>query len=342
MKALQYEGTRDIRLIEIPKPIPKENEVRIKIKAVSICGSDINGYKGKNSLRIAPLIMGHEFSGEIECCGNAVKKFKKGMRVAVNPNLYCGICNNCKNEEFNLCDQKVVVGTSVGGMNISGAMTEYVCVREDSVIPLDEHISFEEAAILEPAAVSLHGVKKGGNLKDKKIAVIGAGPIGLLTIMLTKSLGVKRIINTDLVEKRLSFAKQCGATDTINLQKKEISYVRELTNNKGVDIVYDCVGNEKSIEQAIEIIKNRGKIVVVGMAAEKISFPIKKFVAHEFQMLGSYQYVDEIKEVMKLSSEKKIDLNSIITSVLPLEKGKEAFENLCRLEPDDIKIVLKP
>mgnify|MGYP005759441655 CR=1 FL=1 len=342
VRALRYEGKKTVVLTEIAKPDPKEDEVRIKVKAVSICGSDVNGYKGSNSLRIAPLVMGHEFSGEIDCCGSKAKIFRPGMRVTANPNLCCGVCSNCKKGDFNLCDQKVVLGTSVGGRNIQGAMADYICVKEDNIIPLDDQLSFEEGAILEPAAVSLHGIKRGGDLEGKRISVIGAGPIGLLTIMLTKNMGVRQIISLDLVEKRLLFAKKCGASDMINLQVQNLSAVKTLTDQEGVDVVFDCVGNEKSMEQAINMVKNGGKIIVIGMAAEKINFPVKKFVAHEFQLFGSYQYKEEMEEVMALAAKKRIDLNSIITSVLPLDRGKDAFERLCSPEPEDAKIVLRP
>lgn len=335
MKALQYEGAKELRLIEIPIPEPKEDEVRIKVKAVAICGSDLNGYKGVNSLRVAPLIMGHEFSGEIDCCGEKVKKLKKGVRVTVNPTLYCGECENCLKANYNLCDKKTVPGTSVGKVNVPGAMAEYICVREKNVIPLLDSITFEEAAMLEPMGVSLHGVKRAGNLKNQKVAVIGAGPIGLMAIQCICNFQAEEIVCMDLIDRRLQASLECGADRAINLKADALP-------EEKFDVVFDCVGNEKTITQAAQIVRNDGKIIVIGMAASEIHFPIKKFVANEFKMYGSYQYLDEMKEAMELLANKKIDVKKMITSVLPLEKAEDAFESLCSPETKEIKIVLKP
>lgn len=342
MKALRYEGKKDMRYVDLPIPGPKEYEVRIKVKAVAICGSDLNGYKGINGLRIAPLVMGHEFSGEIDCCGEGVDGLKPGLKVTVNPNFYCGECSNCRNGKFNLCNQKIVPGTSVGGVNVAGAMAEYICVRAKNIIPLAEQVSFEEGALLEPLAVSLHGVKRGGKIQGKKIVVVGSGPIGLMAAMLAKNMGASQIINTDVLEERLRLAKLCGATDVVNLKNRQLSCIRELTAGEGADVVFDCVGNEQSVNQAAKTVKNGGKIVVIGMASEEIMFPVKKFVAHELELLGSYQYVNEMQEAMELVADHKIDLSHIMTSIVPLSDGKEAFERLCLPETNEIKIILKP
>lgn len=342
MKVLRYEGAYTMSYLDVPCPEPKEHEVRIKIKAVSICGSDLSGYRGINSLRVAPLIMGHEFAGVIDACGTGVTELRPGMRVTVNPSMYCGVCENCKSGNYNLCDRKTVPGTSVGGVNVDGAMAQYLCVRESSVIPLTDGISMEEASVLEPLAVSLHGVKRAGELNGKRVVVIGAGPIGPLAMQCIRDRGAASLIAMDLVDARLHTARLCGATQTLNLREQALDEVWAMTDGCGADVVYDCVGNEKSVEQATQIVRNNGKIVVIGMAAAQITFPIKRFVAHEFQMLGSYQYLDEMKEGMRLVTERKIDLAPIITSVLPLSSGAEAFASLCSASPKDVKIVLVP
>lgn len=342
MKALLYTGAFNVELIETEKPIPKNDEVCIRVKAVSICGSDLSGYRGVNSLRIAPLVMGHEFAGEIESCGAAVVGLKPGMRVTVNPSMFCGECENCKNGNFNLCDQKTVPGTSVGGVNTAGAMAEYLCVRASSVIRLPDDVSYEQAALLEPFAVSLHGVKRAEDIKGKKVAVIGCGPIGLLAMQCVRNFEAAQLVAMDIIPERLETAKKCGATDTLNLLEDQLESVWDLTGGSGVDVVFDCVGNERSVEQASQIVKNGGLIVVIGMAAQEIKFPIKRFVAHEFSFRGSYQYLDEMKDGIQLLHEKKIDFSDIITSVMKLEDGKAAFDALTSKNPKDVKIVLCP
>lgn len=342
VKSLVLNKAFDLEVVEAEKPTPKQDEVCIRVKAVSICGSDLTGYRGINSLRVTPLVMGHEFSGEIESCGLAVSGLKPGMRVTVNPSWFCGKCDNCKQGHFNLCDSKVVPGTSVGGVNTAGAMAEYLCVPASSVIPLTDNISFEEASILEPFAVSLHGVNRAGDIKNKRTAVIGCGPIGLLAMQCIRSCEAKQLVAMDIVPQRLDVARKCGATDTLNLLEDKLESVWDLTGGMGVDIVYDCVGNERSVEQATQIVKNGGMIVIIGMAAQEIKFPIKRVVAHEFTIVGSYQYVGEMEDGIRLLQENKLDFSDIITSVMKLEDGKAAFDALTSKNPKDVKIVLCP
>lgn len=342
MKSLLYNRAFNVEIVETEKPTPKEDEVCIRVKAVSICGSDLSGYRGVNSLRIAPLVMGHEFSGEIESYGSAVSGLEPGMRVTVNPSLFCGKCDNCKRGNYNLCDQKTVPGTSVGGVNTPGAMADYLCVRASNVIPLPDDVSFEQASLLEPFAVSLHGVERAGDIKGKKTAVIGCGPIGLLAMQCIHNFEAAQLVAMDIVPRRLDVARKCGATDTLNLLEDKLDRVWDLTDGTGADVVYDCVGNERSVEQATQIVKNGGIIVIIGMAAQEINFPIKRFVAHEFTVMGSYQYIDEMKDGIRLLHEKKIDFSDIITSVMKLEDGKDAFDALTSKDPKDVKIVLCP
>ncbi|MDO4845681.1 MAG: alcohol dehydrogenase catalytic domain-containing protein [Oscillospiraceae bacterium] len=342
MKALLYTGAYQLELREMEKPAPREDEVCIRVKAVAICGSDLSGYRGENSLRAAPLVMGHEFSGQIVECGAGVRTLQPGMRVVVNPSLFCGECENCRNGRSNLCDKKTVPGTSVGGVNTPGAMAEYICVRASSVIGIPDDVSYEDAALLEPFAVSLHGVKRGGDLRGKKTAVIGCGPIGLFALQCIRSAEAAQSIAMDIVPGRLLTARACGATDTLDLLNEPLERVWTLTHGSGADVVFDCVGNERSLRQASEIVRNGGLIVVIGMAAQEIHFPIKRFVAHEFTLTGSYQYLDEIREGILLLHSRKIDFSEIITSVIPLSEGKSAFDALTSKNPKDVKIVLRP
>lgn len=340
MKALMYLGAKDIKLVDIEKPKPKPGEVCIKIKAVSICGSDLSGYKGSNSMRVAPLVMGHEFSGDITELGEGAGQLHTGMRVTVNPNLNCGKCPNCLDGKKNLCDFRLNVGTTMKMGSYNGAMAEYVCVPEKAVIPLPDSVSYNDAAVIEPLAVSLHAAKKAGNLKGKTVVIIGAGPIGLLALQCIKSMEVKAGIVTDVIDERLETAVKCGAAAVFNSKNGAVEKIREMTGGVGVDAVLDAVGIPASVNQGIEIVRNGGTIVLIGMASETVEFEYKKVVSHEINLSGSYTYIGEMQEAVNLIAAGKISLKEIITTIAPLEKGPEIFAGLASGNPKDIKAIL--
>jgi threonine dehydrogenase-like Zn-dependent dehydrogenase len=335
MKALLYKAPFVLEWEDMDEPIPGEGELLIRVRAVAICGSDLNGYCGMNSMRVPPLVMGHEFSGEITAYGTVTSK-KPGTRVVVNPLINCTVCANCISGYPNLCDNRRCVGTTMQSGSYNGAMAEYVVVPERAAIEIPDNLTFEQAAVLEPLAVSLHAVKKGGNLHGKTVVVIGAGPIGLFAVICAADQAPRELICADLVQARLEMALKCGATRVYS--HDFVENVRAITSETGVDVVIDAVALEPTVIQAIGMVRNGGKIVVVGMGAEEMHFPIKKMVAHEIQMLGSYTYTTEMLEALKMLPSDKVD--QIITSRIPLEKGASAFARLTAKNPADIKIVL--
>lgn len=343
MKALMYNGAFDISIKEMEKPKPVAGEVCIKVKAVSICGSDLNGYKGKNPMRVAPLVMGHEFAGDIVELGTGVKNLKVGMRVTANPHANCGECQDCLAGRTHLCNFRRTTGTTMATGSTHGAMAEYVCIQERLVILLPDEVSYDEAALIEPLAVSLRGAKKAGAIKGQCVVVLGAGPIGLLAVQCLKGLGAKTVIATDIIDERLEMARKCGADITVNSKKDDLSAkVKEITAGAGADAVLDAVGIRESIRQAIEVIRNGGNIVCVGMSAPVIEFDLRKVVCHEINLIGSYCYIDEIKEAAQLLQKGQVRVKDLITTVAPLDKGAEVFANLASGNPGDIKVVLRP
>lgn len=343
MKALMYNGVFDISIKEVEKPRPNLDEVCIKVKAVSICGSDLTGYKGKNAMRVAPLVMGHEFAGEIVELGKGVNNLQVGTRVTVNPNVYCGKCVNCRAGKFNVCEFRRIVGTTMARGSYHGAMAEYVCVPQMTIIPLPDNVSYDEAAIIEPLAVSLHGAKKAGDIRGKSVVVLGAGPIGLLAIQCLKALGAKTVIATDILAERLAMALKCGANFVFNTQKEDIKQkIMEITNGNGVAAVFDAVGIRESVNQAINVIGNGGNIICVGMGSPVAELEFKKLITHEINLLGSYTYTTEMREAVELLQKGELNVKDLITTVAPLEKGAEVFADLASGNSSDIKVILRP
>jgi 2-desacetyl-2-hydroxyethyl bacteriochlorophyllide A dehydrogenase len=340
MKALVYHGAKDLRYEDVPKPEPKAGEVLVRMRAVSICGSDLSGYKGVNPMRVPPLIMGHEFSGEIADLGKGVTGLKVGQRCGVVTNLFCKKCEDCKNDLGNICDNRFIIGTTMAAGGYNGAMAEYVVAPAEKIMPLADHVSFNECALVEPLSISLRGTKHAGNLKGKTVAVFGAGPIGLLAIACIKDAGAKNIIAVDIVDKRLEMAKEMGATHSINSKEDVYKYTRGLTNGVGVDVSFDAAGVEQTVNTAVEITRNAGTIIMCGMASAKINIEYKHAVCKELKLLGTYMYTTEMNEGLDIITRGGIDVKKIITSVYPLSEGPKIFEQLTSGNPTDIKVIL--
>ncbi len=340
MKALVYHGARDLRYEDVPRPEPKSEEVLVRMKAVSICGSDLSGYKGGNPMRVPPLIMGHEFSGEIAALGKGVTGMKVGDRVGVVTNLFCKTCEDCKNDLDNVCDNRYIIGTTMAAGSYDGAMAEYVVAPAEKIMPLSDQVSFNEAALAEPLSISLRGTKHAGDVKGKTVAVFGAGPIGLLAVACMKNAGAKNIVAIDIVDQRLNMAKEMGATHIINSNEDVYKFTRELTNGVGVDCVFDAAGVEPTINTGIEIVRNGGKIIMVGMASAKINIELKHAICKEVKFLGSYMYTTEMKEGLDVISTGAVDVKKIITSEYPLSEGPRIFEELAGGNTSDIKVIL--
>lgn len=344
MKAYCYVEPFKIEEQERPMPEPGKNEVRIKVKAVSICGSDTGGFKGTSAMRVAPLVMGHEFSGVVDKYGEGVDapEVPVGARVVVYPNIQCNSCPDCEAGLPNLCEERFIPGTTMPAGGYDGAMADYVVVPADKLIPISDKISFEEGSMFEPTSVALRGVKMLSEVKDKTVTVFGAGPIGLLALECLKYLGAKDVICIDLNDQRLEKALECGASYVINSKNEDpIQRVMEITKGKGADAGADCVGIAVSLNTSMKMVKNGGEIAMIGMAAEHMDgFEYKYAVAHEMKLKGSYCYVDELYEIPQMIEEGKIDLNKLITSVIPMNQVQEKFEDLVSGQSKEVKVIL--
>lgn len=341
MKALVFHGAGDIRYEEVETPSPKEDEVLLKVKAVSICGSDLAGYRGINPMRVAPLIMGHEFAGEVAVLGKGVTSAKIGDKVGVITNLFCGECAACKAGLTNICENRLIIGTTMKAGSYNGAMADYVLAPAAKLFPLSGKHSFSEYSLLEPLSTALRGAKLAGDLKGKTVTVIGCGPIGLLAIMCLKLFEAQTIVAVDVLDKRLEMAKQCGATHVLNAKEDLLTFTRKLTGDAGVDVVYDAVGSASTVNLGVDIVRLGGKIIWVGLVQPKQEFEFKHAVIKEIEFKGIYLYTTEMLEGLELLESGKLNLGQIITSEYPMSEGPRLFKELTSADAQDIKVILK-
>ena len=339
MKALMYQGARDMPLVDIPEPEPGENEVKISVSYCGICGSDIHGYTGESGRKIPPMIMGHEFSGRVTALGEKVTKFRVGDRVTVQPVMFCGTCEFCRAGNMNICKNR----RGLGVLDVNGAFTEYICVEEQYVYLLPDHVDDYAGAMLEPLSVAYHAVKHIQPVGDKNIFIAGTGTIGLLILKLVRAFGAGRIVVTDLSDDRLSLAEKLGADITINPSKEDVALrLRQEGLTEQIDLAIECVGASSTAQQTVECVKIKGMVLWVGNAAKMIQVNMQQIVTRELTVKGTYAFTEtDFKNALGLLAEEKIKVSDLITRIVPLEQTEEAMQSLLDHSADDIKILVK-
>jgi len=337
MKALTYFGPNDIRIVEVKNPKVNRDDILIKVKATGICGSDYHGYLGITGRKIPPMIMGHEFSGVVSKMGSNVKNYKIGDRVTVQPIIFCGECEFCAEGLTNICPNRKTLGV----MDVNGSMAEYISVPQKNVYKLPDSISFLQATLIEPLAVSYSAVKKV-DIKGENIFIAGAGAIGLLILQIIKSSEPEKVFISDLSDHRLCLAKKIGADFTINPNHINLEdFVFKETNRHGVDLSFEAVGTTPTVEQSMIILKNGGISVWVGNSDKTINLDMQNVVTRELKIIGTYTYTHkEFGNTIKLLSEVPLDINSLISKVVTLDEGPDAFKQLGEGDLDLIRVII--
>ncbi len=343
MKALIHTKPYCFEYSDFPDPAAGDDEVLIRVKACGICGSDVHGFTGKTGRRIPPLIMGHEAAGIVEDFGKNVKDFEKGDRVCFDSTVYCNKCEPCRNGLFNRCDKRQVLGVSTPEFKRHGAFAEYVAVPSWIVFKIPDNMSFIQAAFLEPASIGTHAGNRPPISSEDTVVVIGGGTIGLFVMQAAKLRGAARVIVVDINEFRLGLASKLGADKVINPLKSDLKeMVFKETQGKGSDVTFEVVGYAQTFRDGVSVTKTGGHIVAVGNLEQTAEFNLQELVARELTFRGSYASSGEFSECIGLVASGKINIEPLISDVLPLEDGASAFDRLHKAEENLLKIVLEP
>ena len=343
MKALVLKEYNHFSYEDIPVPAFGDDEVLIRVKACSICGSDVHGMDGSTGRRIPPMVMGHEASGVIEKMGANVRGFSIGDRVTFDSTVYCGECYFCRRGEINLCDDRKVMGVSTGEYNYQGAFSEFVVAPQRILYPLPEKVSFEYAAMVEPLSIAFHAIRRSSVSLGSTVVVVGAGMIGSLLIQLLKIMGCGKIIAVDMIQEKLDMAKKLGAD--VCLKSNEVDVAAEvfkLTQNRGADISFEVVGIGPTLQIAIASLKKGGSLTMVGNLKPSVDFPLQAVVTRQISIYGSCSSAGEYPECLDLIAAGKVDIDSFISAVAPLSEGADWFKRLYANEPGLMKVILKP
>lgn len=338
MKALVYGGSWTMTLEEIPEPEPQDDDVLIEVQSVGICGSDVHGFKGETGRRKPGMVMGHEFSGQVVAVGRQVTRFAPGDEVVVSPILACGHCPNCRAGLTNLCTNRKVLG-----VEINGAYTERLVVKESMVYPKPEALTWRRAAMCEPLAVALHAAQITPIRLMDTVAIVGSGTIGLLTLMAIKLKGAGRVFVTDMKEHRLALARQLGADMTINVEEVDpVEAIREATDGLGVDAAFEAVGFGATVRQALALTRTGGNVTWIGNSAQTIELNMQEVVTRELTVRGTYGFNVEFEAAIQAIASGRIDIEPLIERVAPLEEGPQIIHDLAAGELDLAKVILEP
>ncbi len=315
MRAIKFPEPWKVECVDIPVPTPKEGEALIKVKSAGICGSDIGAFRGTNPLVSFPRVIGHEIAGEIlSIPEDNPRGLKPGDHVIVDPYLYCGHCYPCSIGRTNCC-----TSLNVLGVHVEGGMCETFAHPADMLWKLPDDMPWDIAPMAEPLTIALHGIHRGGLKAGEHVAIIGAGPIGLLAAMVALAYGAEPIL-IDLVDERLEMARSLGVKKTINSGKEDlVAKVSEYTNGRMAEQVMECSGANPAIRSTLDIVANAGRITLTGWPKKETPLPTDVITRKEVDICGARTSANEFEEAIDLIYTGKVDVRALLTKVVSLE-----------------------
>lgn len=342
MKAAMLYGVKDLKVEDVEVPEVKDGEVLVKVKAATTCGTDLKIFQRGYVEKVIklPTIFGHEWAGEVAEVGKGLEWPRKDMRVRAGNSAPCLHCSMCQRGKYNLCENMIWLW---------GAYAEYIKVPARMVLMnmqgIPDGISCEEAAITEPLACVLHGVEQANVKLGDTVAIIGAGPIGLLHLLTVKKMGAGRTIMIDLVDERLGFAEKLGADATVNSGKENVeTRIRELTGGYGADVAIEAIGLSATWEQALKLARKGGTVLEFGGCPPGTEIKVNAEMLHygELTVMGTFHTTPlHFRKALNLIATRTIDVRPLVTRKMKLDNIKEAFEILSTSK-NEIKIGILP
>ena len=320
MKALFLTAVGQTEIQEIDIPIPKSDEVLLKIGMVGFCGGDLNGFKGLFELQEYPNVLGHEVGGTIEAMGNQVPNtFKIGDKATLYPYLNCGKCISCRKGRRNACQDNKTMG-----VRRPGAMTHYISIHWQDLF-VSEKLSLKELALVEPLTVGFHAAARGRVTNKDKVAVIGCGIVGMGAIASAVNRGAE-VIAIDIDDSKMEIAKKIGVAHTINTNIENLhEALMQITDGDGPDVIIEAVGNAITYRAAVDEVAYTGRVVCIGYAKSAVEFNTGIFVRKEIEILGSRNCTDEFPEVIAYLEAGKFPVEEVISKVVSLEDAGAAL-----------------
>lgn len=341
MKALVWEAPRRMAMREQAQPAPSADDVLIKVAYAGICGSELSGYLGHNALRVPPLVMGHEFAGEVVALGaNALARneaLRAGQTVTVNPLAYCGRCEFCRRGLNQLCTSRQLIGA-----HRPGAYAEYVSVPAENVLPLPAGLPARVGALSEPVAVAVRIAELAGAIVGEDVFIAGAGPIGLLALQTLRARGARRIFVSDLEAARLAMVEALGGEAVDARNRDVVKTVRDATDDRGVAASVEAVGAAVTRDHCLKVTRTAGLVVLAGLHEETSALHVSDVIRRELTLRGSFSYSPaNFADALGRLARGEIRLDPWVVEA-PLDEGGMWFDRLID-EPGGVaKVLLVP
>jgi L-iditol 2-dehydrogenase len=326
-----------IEFRQVEKPTPRPGEVLIRMRRIGVCGSDIHVFHGKHPYTSYPVVQGHEVSGVVSQVGEAVSGFQPGDLVTFTPQVTCGECYPCRHGMYHICDNLKVMGFQTGG-----AAQEYFPVPAEKVLKLPAGITPDQAAMIEPVSVAVHALGRLGDIAGKQVLVLGAGTIGNLVGQAAKALGARKVLMTDVSTYKLEKARLSGIDAVLNTQAEELgpALLREFGPDKA-DLIFECVGVQETISQAVSLARKGSIIVVVGVFGQKPQVDLGLVQDRELSLVGTlmYQRSDYVKAI-DLVSRGKLHLDVLVSDHFPFAQYLEAYHKIEDAHGNIMKVMI--
>lgn len=327
-----------IEFNDVEKPVPGPDEVLMQTSRIGVCGSDIHVYHGLHPYTSFPVVQGHEVGGVVAAVGENITDVKVGDKITFMPQVTCGECYPCRHGMYHICESLKVMGFQTGG-----AAQEYFVLPRWNVMKLPETMSLDYAAMIEPIAVVVHALQRGGGAEGKRVLVLGAGPIGNLTAQVANATGAKSVMITDLSPYKLEKAKECGIEFAVNTAEKELSTaISEHFGPEKADLILECVGIEPTITQAVDVARKGTTIVVVGVFGKKPQVDLGLVQDRELSLVGTLMYQKEdYEKAIQLVANGKMHLDTMITHRYAFEDYLAAYHAIEESDGNYLKVMIE-
>ncbi len=315
----------------------KEDEILLEIKRIGVCGSDIHVFHGEHPATPYPVVQGHEYSGIVIAIGANVEGVKPGMKATARPQLVCGKCGPCVRGQYNACQE-----LKVQGFQAPGVAQDLFVVSKDRLVILDDNMSFEQGAMIEPAAVGAHSTSRASSIEGKNIIVSGAGTIGNLVAQFAKARGANKVLITDVSDYRLNMARECGIENTLNVSTEPFEEgVKRVFGDQGFQVGFEAAGVQSSLDVLMANVEKGGDIIILGVYAENPKINMYFLGEHELNVFGSMMYRHEdYLEAAELIASGKIHTCPLITKHFPFDEYTSAYKYIEEKADKTMKVMI--
>ncbi len=326
----------EIEFREVAVPTPGPDEIKVRMKRIGVCGSDIHVNHGKHPYTSYPVVQGHEVSAEVVEVGENVSGLKPGDKVTIQPQVVCGECYPCTHGMYNACEKLKVMGFQTTGM-----ASEFFVTDAKKAVKLPDDMSWDHGAMIEPLAVAVHAVRRYGDVAGKNVIVLGGGPIGNLVGQTVKALGSNKVLLTEVSAYRLETAEKCGIK-TVDVSKNDLKQsILDYFGTDGADVIFECVGVSETINQAIDYARKGSDIVIVGVFADLASINLGFVQDHELRLIGTAMYREEdyIKAI-DIVKQNFIQFDPLITDHIPFNDYVKAYKIIDEQKDKAMKVII--